>query len=284
MKTKLVVIDGNSFLYKAYYATSWAGDIKRSVNQDVPINAIESFAKMMTNYLKDSGATHALMAFDKGSITFRHKAYEAYKANRGATPAELKEQIPIARECAIALKVPHLELDMYEADDIIGSAVKRFKDEVDEVEILSADHDLLQLVSKPNVKMAMSRTGVSEIDYFDEEGVYEYLGIWPNQVADSIGFTGDSADNIPGVKGVGPKTMVKLLNKYKTFEGVYENVNDLSPGLKRKLVDNNFDAYISKLLGTVMVDVDIPFNLKDLEYTKDISSEDLFFDKYNIRK
>src|SRR5690625_5207728 len=215
MSKKLVLIDGNSILFRAFYALPLLHNDK-----GVYTNAVYGFTNMLFRILKEENPTHMLVAFDAGKTTFRHSTYKEYKGGRQKTPPELSEQFPLTREVLSAFHVPHYELEMYEADDIIGTLSKQASEAGYEVKIISGDKDLLQLVSD-KVTVDIPRKGVSNVESYHPDEVVDKLGVSVEKVIDLKGLMGDKSDNIPGIPGVGEKTAAKLLNAHGSIEGIY---------------------------------------------------------------
>src|SRR5699024_10381943 len=221
-KQKLVLIDGNSILYRAFFALPLLTNDK-----GVYTNAVFGFAKILLGILKEENPTHMLVAFDAGKTTFRHEKYKDYKGGRQKTPPELSEQFLLVRELLDASSIKHYELEQYEADDIIGTLAKRASESGIEVQVISGDKDMLQLVSD-DVQVHITRKGISEVDVYTPEYLKAKLDLDPDQIIDMKALMGDSSDNIPGVPGVGEKTAIKLLKQFKTLENIYQHLDDVS--------------------------------------------------------
>lgn len=259
---KFILIDGNSLLFRAYYATAYAGGVTMTTKDGIPTNAVYAFANIMNKIIHDYKPDHALVAFDTGTPTFRHLKYPEYKAGRKETPQELLDQFKIAKDLLKNLGVFVYEKPGFEADDILGSMSKIASSMGMEVEVFSGDRDLLQLIS-PNVTVCLTKKGVSEIKRMTKEVLKEELGIEPCQITDLKGLMGDASDNIPGISGVGEKTALKLLAQYQTVENVVEAT---IPGKLGEKVKNCKEiALISKELATI--NTELPF---DFEFEKTI--------------
>lgn len=261
MSKKLVLIDGNSIIYRAFFALPLLNNDK-----GVYTNAVYGFTTMLLRILEEEKPTHMLVAFDAGKTTFRHKTYKEYKGGRQKTPPELSEQFPIVRELLDAFHIPHYELDQYEADDIIGT-LSKVTDTADwEVTVISGDKDLLQLVSD-NVTVHVTRKGISEVDKYTPQYLHEKMGITPDQIIDLKALMGDNSDNIPGVPGVGEKTALKLLKEYPTLEEVYENIDSLGgKKLKENLTNYKDEAFMSKELVTINRESPIEVKIDEITY------------------
>ncbi|OEH91865.1 DNA polymerase I [Bacillus solimangrovi] len=260
-KKKLVVIDGNSIAYRAFFALPLLNNDK-----GIHTNAIYGFTTMLLKVLEEEKPTHLLVAFDAGKKTFRHDTYKGYKGTREKTPSELSEQFAFIREVLDAFNISRYELENYEADDIIGTLAKRAEKEGMDVKIISGDKDLLQLVSS-HVKVALTRKGITDVDTYDLSAIDEKYGITPEQIIDMKGLMGDKSDNIPGVPGIGEKTALKLLKQFGTIERVLESIDDVSgKKLKEKLDENREQAMMSKKLATIIVEAPIDIMLDNITY------------------
>ena len=259
---KIILVDGNNLLYRSYYATAYNGNFMHN-SKDFPTNALYGFVNMMNKIITEEKPVYIVVAFDKGK-TFRHEKYKDYKAGRMETPNELKLQIPYSRKLLTAMGIKYYELDNYEADDILGTFA-RYCDENDKIEatVISSDHDLLQLIS-PSVEMKMLKTK-DYIRYNKETFIKDY-GIEPIKIIDLKSLQGDTSDNIPGVKGIGEKTALKLLQDYNSLDGVYENLDKLTPKMREKLINDKENAYMSYELATINRNAPIEFNLDEIKY------------------
>ena len=244
---KLVLIDGNSLSFRAFYALPLLSN-----KAGIHTNAILGFAKLLEKIIREEQPTHFLVAFDAGKTTFRHSKYSEYKKKKKKTPPELSEQFPYIRQLLDAYHIKHYELENYEADDIIGTLSKEADQNDFETIIVTGDRDLTQLATQ-NVTIYYTKKGVTDVDHYTPEFIAEkYNGLKPIQIIDMKGLMGDSSDNIPGVAGVGEKTAIKLLNQFDSVEGVYENIDKVSgKKLKEKLELSHEDALMSKDLATI---------------------------------
>ena len=260
---KVILVDGNNLLFRSYYATAYTGTIMRN-SKGFPTNGLYGLINMLNKIIKEEQPEYMIVAFDKGK-TFRHDKYKEYKDGRNATPDELKMQFKVAKELVPLMGIKCFEIDNYEADDIIGTYSNMIeKDDSFIGTIVSSDKDLLQLISKQiDVKLLKQK------DYIrmDENVFKETYGIEPINMIDLKGLMGDSSDNIPGVKGVGEKTALKLLQEYKTLENVYENIDNIKGSLYHKLVDDKKNAFMSKDIATIYKEVPVAYSLEDLKYT-----------------
>ena len=260
---KLVLIDGNSLSFRAFYALPLLSN-----HAGIHTNAVYGFAMLLEKIIKEEKTNHFLVAFDAGKTTFRHSKYSEYKGGRQKTPPELSEQFPYIRQLLDAYHIKRYELDNYEADDIIGT-LSRQADEADfETIIITGDRDLTQLATD-NVTIYYTKKGVTDVDHYTPEFIAEkYQGLVPKQIIDMKGLMGDTSDNIPGVAGVGEKTAIKLLNQFESVEGVYEHIEEVTAKkLKEKLINSKADALMSKDLATINVHSPIEVSLEDTKLT-----------------
>ena len=271
---KIILLDGNSLSYRAFYAMPALKNKK-----GLYTNSVYGFTLMLERILEDTKPKYALVAFDKGKETFRHKSYEAYKGTRDKTPTELVEQFGYVRELIESYGIKYEEHLDYEADDIIGSYAKIAEKAGLEVIIVSGDKDLTQLASD-NITVYYTKRGVTEIDYYTPEFINEKYGLTPQQIVDMKGLMGDKSDNIPGIPGVGEKTAIKLLTKYETVENVLENINNISgKKLKERLTEGKDDAILSKKLATIFTDVPVDNKIEDLTFKEDREKKKELFEK-----
>ncbi|MGN5882271.1 DNA polymerase I [Staphylococcus simulans] len=262
---KLVLIDGNSLSFRAFYAlpllTNRAG---------IHTNATYGFAMLLEKIIKEENPTHFLVAFDAGKTTFRHQTYGDYKGGRQKTPPELSEQFPLIRQLLDAYHIKHYELENYEADDIIGTLSKAADEAGMQTIIVTGDRDLTQLATD-NVTIYYTKKGVTDVDHYTPEFIAEkYNGLKPSQIIDMKGLMGDTSDNIPGIAGVGEKTAIKLLNQFDSVENLYDHLDEVSgKKLKEKLENGHENALMSKQLATINVESPIEVSLKDTKRPED---------------
>lgn len=247
---KLVLIDGNSLLNRAYYATPLF-----TTKDGMPTNGIFGFIKLLLKLLSDKKPTHLVVAFDLRAPTFRHKIYADYKAGRKPMPEDLAVQIPVLKELLSLMKIKICEIEGYEADDVIGTLAKRFKIPT---YIYTGDRDSYQLVDN-TTSVCYTRKGVSDILELNPENFYEETGLTPTQIIDLKALMGDKSDNIPGIPGIGEKTAVQLLVQYESLDGIYEHLDEIKGALNKKLSENKESAYFSRNLATI--DTAAPLNV-----------------------
>jgi DNA polymerase-1 len=261
MSKKLVLVDGNSIAYRAFFALPLLNNDK-----GIHTNAVYGFTMMLMRILEEEKPTHMLVAFDAGKTTFRHETFKEYKGGRQKTPPELSEQFPFIRELLDAYQVQRYELVNYEADDIIGTLTAQAEQDGFQVKVISGDKDLLQLVS-PHTTVDITRKGITDVDSYTPEAIAEKYGITPVQIIDMKGLMGDSSDNIPGVPGVGEKTALKLLKEYGTVEELLQSIDSVSgKKLKEKLEEYRDQALMSKQLATIYRDAPVEVEAHNLTY------------------
>ncbi|WP_141333866.1 DNA polymerase I [Paenibacillus sp. tmac-D7] len=260
--SKLILIDGNSIAYRAFFALPLLSNSK-----GLHTNAVYGFTTMLLRLLEEHQPSHFLVAFDAGKTTFRHKGYAEYKGGREKTPSELTEQFPLLRELLASFGIKQFELEGYEADDIIGTVTRlaEGQDELKEVVVVTGDKDMLQLASD-KVHIALTRKGISEIELFDPAHIDEKYGLKPQQIIDLKGLMGDTSDNIPGIPGVGEKTALKLLHEYGTVENVLEHASQIKGKMGEKVAAHADDARMSKELATIYREVPVDMELDSLSY------------------
>ena len=259
---KVILIDGNNILFRSYYATAYNGNTMKN-SKGFPTNALYGLVNMMNKIIEEENPTYIMCAFDKGK-TFRHDKYADYKGGRMATPDELKMQFPEAKKLVEAMGINYFEIDNYEADDIIGTFAKKCNNNKDfDAVIISSDKDLLQLITdEVEVKLLKQ---VGNIRMTHQEFINTY-GIEPPRMVDLKALMGDPSDNIPGVKGVGEKTALQLLQEYKTLDNIYENIDSIKGKLKDKLIEGKESAYQSYDLATIYTEVPIDTDLEKIRY------------------
>lgn len=257
---RILLIDGNSLVHRAFHAIP-----SLSTREGLPTNAVYGFTSMLLRLLKDLRPDGVIAAFDKGRLTFRHEFAASYKAHRPGTPEDLRPQFPLIKEVLIALRIPVLETEGFEADDIIGTLAARIEALDSSCLIVTGDLDTLQLVS-PKTRVLLTRKGISEIVPYDEGAVQERFGVEPVQLSDLKGLAGDPSDNIPGVPGIGPKTAASLLNKYSSLEGVLLHAEELPAGLRQKLRSYGEQALVSKRLAAIEKNVPLDIDPASLSW------------------
>ena len=259
---KIILVDGNNLLFRSFYATAYKGVIMRN-SKGFPTNALYGFINMMHKTIEEEKPEYILVAFDRGK-TFRHDKYEEYKAGRAAMPEDLGLQFPKAKEVLDAMGIKHFDINNYEADDIIGT-LARIVDEEDQfiATIVSSDKDLLQLISDEVTVKLLKTSGYIMMDKNEFKATYKTD---PIRMIDLKALMGDASDNIPGVKGIGEKTAITLIEKYGSLDGVYEHLDEISPKLREKLMNDKDNAYMSYDIATIYKKVPLDFTLEDCKY------------------
>ena len=272
MMKRITLIDGNSILFRAYYATAYPGAKLMQSSKGTYTNAVFAFVGMFEKIVTDD-TKHVLVAFDTKEPTKRHLAYEGYKAGRQKMPEELAEQIPLVNEYIKLNGVTAYSKAGYEADDIIGTLAKEASQKGFGVDIYSSDKDLLQLVDD-QITVHLLKKGMKEVHDFDPKKLKEAYGLTHHQMIDLKALMGDPSDNIPGIPGVGEKTAVKLLQEYETLENILEHQDDIKGKLGERIREHKDSAILSKELGTIQLDCEIDYHVENIE-KKDINQNEL---------
>ena len=259
---KVVLVDGNNLMFRSYFATLYSGSTLRN-KKGFPTNAIYGFVNMINKIISEEKPMYIAVAFDIGK-TFRHEKYDYYKGNRDNTPDELKEQFPIAKQILTAMNIKYFELQGYEADDIIGTFSKKCEQDDDfKALIVSSDKDLLQLITDQTEVKLLKTKDYIRMDY---KTFYDTYGIEPIKMIDLKALMGDASDNIPGVKGIGEKTALKLLTTYGSLSSIYEHIDEIKGSVKDKLIQDKDNAYMSYDIATIYKDVPLNVELEELAY------------------
>ena len=266
---KVILVDGNNLMFRSFYATLYSGSTMTN-KEGFPTNALYGFVNMMNKIISEENPEYIMVAFDIGK-TFRHEKYDYYKGKRDETPNDLKKQFPVAKKILNAMGIKYFELEGYEADDIIGTFAKKV-DENDNftATIVSSDKDLLQLISNDvEVKLLKPK------DYIrmNRETFKENYGLEPIKMIDLKSLMGDASDNIPGVRGIGEKTAIKLLQQYDSLDGVYENIDNIKGSVHDKLVSDKDNAYMSYDIATIYKEVPIDTDFEKIKYTEEVTDE-----------
>ena len=285
MGKKIIIIDGNSLLYRAYYATAYPGTTIMSTKDGIPTNAIFAFSNMMNKIissLKDGESI--FVAFDAEKKNFRHDQLESYKANRKPAPKELVQQFPIVREFLKALNIFQFEECGYEGDDIAGTVARLAESEGYDVEIYTSDKDYLQLVDD-KIVINIIKKGLSDIAVMTPNTVKETFGFEPIQVIDYKGLRGDSSDNLPGIPGVGDKTAVKLIQEHGDFESIVIAAKNMSGKVAQSIVDNQELGRLCRELAIIKTDIKLPFTIEDCLYKGyDFQTINKFSQRYELKQ
>ena len=254
---KIIVIDGNSLINRAFYALPLLTNSEGEIS-----NAVYGFCNMLVKAIQEYSPEYIAVAFDRKEPTFRHKLYKDYKGTRKGMPDELASQMPILKKILHAMNIKILEQAGIEADDIIGIIAKRFKEETI---ILTGDRDNLQLIDD-TTSVWLTKKGLSDLQKVDEKVLMDEFKLKPYQIIELKALMGDSSDNIPGVPGIGEKTAMKLLEDYDNLDNVYAHIDELSGKLKENLIQNKEIAYLSKQLATINVNAPYELTIEECTY------------------
>lgn len=259
-KERLLILDGHSLMYRAFFALP-----PLTNKEGIQTNAIYGFIKMLLKMKEEIKPDYIVATFDRRAPTFRHEAYDEYKAGRKKMPPELSEQFPIVKELLEKLAINIFEIDGFEADDLIGTLSRFAEDNGSQVYIVTGDRDALQLATD-NVKVVINKKGMSQTEIYDRNKMIEEYGVTPTQFIDVKGLMGDKSDNIPGVPGIGTKTAYKLIKEYGSIENVLENIDNISgKKIKENLTENMEQAIFSKKLATIITNVPIDISLEEIK-------------------
>lgn len=259
MQQNILLVDGMALLFRGFFATSIRGNFMKNEN-GVPTNGVYQFVRYLLDAVNTFQPTHVICCWDMGSKTFRTSMYEDYKGNRSAPPEELIPQFDLVKEVVAAFDMPNIGIENFEADDCIGTLAKQFSNE-HQVLILTGDQDILQLV-EPGISVAIMRKGQGNYEVFNEENFLEKKGLAPRQIIDLKGLMGDTSDNYPGVKGIGEKTALKLLQENETIDQLLENIDQLPKGVQTKIRSNLDMLHLSRSLAEIRCDVPVTVPLE----------------------
>ena len=282
---RIVIIDGNSLLFRAYYATAYPGvEIMRS-QDGTPTNAIFAFSNMINKILSELKEGECIfVAFDAGKHNFRHDQLESYKANRKPAPEDLVKQFPLVRQFLDALSIYQFEEVGFEGDDIAGTVAKLAEKEGYDVNLYTSDRDFLQLVTN-KINVNIIRKGLSDVVVMTPSLVKETYGFEPLQIIDYKGLRGDASDNLPGIPGVGEKTAVKLIEEYGNFDNIVEHVDEIKGKVGEMIKEHQDIGRISRDLAIIRTDIELPFGIKDTEYKGyDFQIINEFCQKYGLKQ
>ena len=263
-KTKIILIDSNSLVNRAFHALP-----PLVLADGMYTNAIFGYVSMLQKIISEEKPTHICAVFDCRAKTFRHLRYDGYKATRKPMAEELAKQIPVLQDLLKSMGITIKMMEGVEADDIIGTLAKRFGEDT---LIVTGDRDCLQLVDETTT-VYLTKRGVSEVITYTPQELLASEGFTPEQIIEYKGLAGDSSDNIPGAPGVGPKTAHDLLLQYRDIDGIYEHIDEIKGKLAEKLKDNKDKVYLSKELATICTDVEIPCTLEEIEFRYPLSQE-----------
>ena len=254
--SKLVLVDGNAIIHRAYHAMPTTLTDK----EGNPTNAVYGFTSMLLRIIEDLDPTHLIVCFDRKEPTFRKEMFDDYQSHRPEADKELISQFGTVRKVVSSFGIPIFDKAGYEADDLIGTIAKKAEKDLDGVVIVTGDKDILQLVTD-KTKVYLPIKGLSVAKLMDKDEVMAKLGVWPEQIVDYKALVGDPSDNYPGVRGVGPKTAESLLDEYENFGEIYKNIDDIPVTTKKKLVDGKEMGEMSYKLAKIDTDVPIQYDV-----------------------
>ncbi|MBS7429416.1 5'-3' exonuclease [Virgibacillus pantothenticus] len=254
-----MLVDGMALLFRGFFATAFRGNFMKT-REGMPTNGVYQFLRYFLDAVNTFQPTHVVCCWDMGSKTFRTEMYAAYKANRDEPPVELIPQFDLAKKVVDSFNMPNIGLENYEADDCIGTLAKMYGAD-HEVTILTGDQDILQLVDD-GIQVAIMKKGQGNYDLFNQANFYEKKGIHPKQIIDLKGLMGDPSDNYPGVKGIGEKTALKLIQEHGTIEDMIANIDTLPKGVQTKIKANMEMLHLSRRLAEIKCDVPITCELE----------------------
>lgn len=260
MKNQIMLIDGMALLFRSFYATAMSGYFMVN-SKGVPTNGIHGFIKHMMTAVNKYKPSHVICCWDMGSSTFRTEMYDGYKANRGAPPEELIPQFDLVKDVVESFDIPNVGLSGYEADDCIGTLAKLYSQDSDVI-ILTGDQDILQLLDE-SITVLIMKKGIGNYAEYTSESFLDEKGITPQQMVDLKALMGDTSDNYPGVRGIGEKTALKLLQQFGSIEGILENVETLTKGQKTKIKEDLDMLHLSRKLARIHCEVPINCSLDD---------------------
>jgi 5'-3' exonuclease len=267
---KVLLIDGMSFLFRAFYASAWAGGY-RQTSSGVYTNAVYGFTKMLLDYAELVRPTHIAIGWDVASreTLVRSQWFEGYKANRVAPPDELVPQFDLVKEVTDAFSIPNVGCPGYEGDDILGTLSARLAADGHQVVIATGDYDSLQLLSE-QVSVKVLKNG-GKHEHYTPASLFALRGITPEQVVDVKALQGDPSDCIPGCPGIGEKTALQLVIEHGSVDGIYANLDKCTPKLRNKLEEHRNQVYLSKKLATIFRDVPVDFSLEESVWNYDLN-------------
>lgn len=268
---KVLLIDGMSFLFRAFYGSAWGGAY-RQTSKGIYTNAVYGFTKMMLDYAELVRPTHLIVGWDVASreSLVRSQWFDGYKSNRTAPPDELIPQFDLVKELTAAFSVPNIGCPGYEGDDVLGTLSTRLSDEGHEIVIATGDYDSLQLVDE-KVSVKILKNG-GKHEHYNPASLLALRGISPEQVVDVKALMGDTSDCIPGCPGIGEKTATKLITEHGNLDNLYENLKNCTPKMRSKLEEHRDQVYLSQKLATIIRDVPVEFSMEEAAWTYDSST------------
>ena len=268
---KVLLIDGMSFLFRAFYGSAWGGAYRQTTT-GIYTNAVYGFTKMMLDYAELVRPTHLIVGWDVASreSLVRSQWFDGYKSNRTAPPDELIPQFDLVKELTAAFSVPNIGCPGYEGDDVLGTLSTRLSNEGHEIVIATGDYDSLQLVDE-KVSVKILKNG-GKHEHYNPASLLALRGISPEQVVDVKALMGDTSDCIPGCPGIGEKTATKLITEHGNLDNLYENLKNCTPKMRSKLEEHRDQVYLSQKLATIIRDVPVEFSMEEAAWTYDSST------------
>ncbi|MBJ6363851.1 5'-3' exonuclease H3TH domain-containing protein [Paenibacillus sp. GCM10012307] len=275
-RERLLLVDGMALLFRAYFATSFTGSIRRT-SAGIPVNGVHGFVRYFLDAVKRFGPTHVICCWDMGSTTFRTEQFSDYKGNRPDAPDDLKPQFDLVKEVVDSFGIPNVGIVGYEADDCIGTLARLHSGAAD-VFVLTGDHDMLQLVNE-RVTVVIMKKGYGNYAVYTPSFLLEERNLTPAQIIDLKGLMGDTSDNYPGVKGIGEKTALKLMQEYGTIENILDNLPQLSKSIRAKIEADLDMLHLSRDLATIRCDVPLELALDQCLWKLNRSTVETKFDE-----
>ncbi|MGO4109341.1 5'-3' exonuclease [Paenibacillus sp. YAF4_2] len=275
-ENKILIVDGMALLFRAYFAQQYSA---RRLADGTPTNAIYGFLQYLFDAVNQFQPTHVACCWDMGSKTFRTEMYTNYKANRPEAPEDLIPQFSLVKDIVAALNIPNIGLEGYEADDCIGTVSKQLS-QMAHVYILTGDQDMLQLVEE-RIHVVIMKKGRGNYAVYDLDFLKEDKGIHPFQVVEMKGLTGDTSDNYPGVKGIGEKTALKLLQEFESIDGILSNLDAISKSIKAKIEADLDMLHLSRTLARINIEVPVACSLEECLWSVPTEAE-IVFEKYRL--
>ncbi|MGO4543349.1 5'-3' exonuclease H3TH domain-containing protein [Paenibacillus sp. 2TAB23] len=273
---RLLLVDGMAILFRAYFATSFGGSIRRT-STGVPVNAVHGFVRYFMDAIHTFNPTHVVCCWDMGSTTFRTEQYDGYKSNRPAAPEDLIPQFDLVKDVVASFNVPNIGIAGYEADDCIGTLAAALKDQA-HIFVVTGDHDMLQLVDD-RVSVAIMKKGIGNYMVYTPVSLMEERQLTPIQIIDIKGLMGDTSDNYPGVKGIGEKTAHKLIQEHGSIEGLLANLESVSKTIRAKIEADLDMLHLSRDLATIQLNAPVACELLDCLWSMDTETVVRKFDE-----
>ncbi|WP_127495024.1 5'-3' exonuclease [Paenibacillus glycanilyticus] len=275
-ENKILIVDGMALLFRAFFAQQYSA---RRMADGTPTNAIYGFMQYLFDAVNQFQPTHVACCWDMGSKTFRTEMYSNYKANRPEAPDDLIPQFSLVKDIVAALGIPNIGIEGYEADDCIGTVSKQLS-QMAHVYILTGDQDMLQLVEE-RIHVVIMKKGRGNYAVYDLGFLKEDKGIHPFQVIEMKGLTGDTSDNYPGVKGIGEKTALKLLQEFESIDGILSNLDSVSKSIKAKIEADLDMLHLSRTLARINIEVPVACSLEECVWSVPAEAE-VVFEKYRL--